>query len=295
MLPGDKPGRLLHVCQGWSVRGVPDVLSGPLCGIDGVGGVLANAANGIAAGSKAKRGSDEDRQEGEFPGIHDKKLQVGCANMKSVENTTMKRTSAEKVQIIACGAIAREIVAICNANGMDHIDLECLPAIWHVHPEKIAPALRQKIAAARAAGYGRIFLGYAECGTQGQIDKICEAEGIERIAGPHCYAFFSGTEKFLGQCEHEFTAFYLTDLITRQFEAFVIEPLKLDKHPELRDMVFGNYTKIVYLAQTEDLELQQKARWAADYLGLAYEYRFTGYGDLEPALRALQAPMNKAG
>ena len=207
--------------------------------------------------------------------------------MKNVENATMKRANGEKVQIIACGAIAREILAIREANRLDHIALECLPAIWHVYPEKIAPALREKIAAARDAGYGRIFLGYAECGTQGQIDRICAEEGIERIAGPHCYAFFSGTEKFLAACEHEFTAFYLTDLITRQFEAFVIEPLKLDKHPELRDMVFGNYTKIVYLAQTDDQELRDKARWAADYLGLDYEYRFTGYGDLDPALRAL--------
>lgn len=199
----------------------------------------------------------------------------------------MKRANSEKVQIIACGAIAREILAVRDANGLDHIDLDCLPAIWHVYPEKIAPALREKIAAARAAGYGRIFIGYAECGTQGQIDKICEEEGIERIAGPHCYAFFTGTEKFLAECETEFTAFYLTDLITRQFEAFVIEPLKLDKHPELRDMVFGNYTKIVYLAQTEDKALQDKAKWAADYLGLDYEYRFTGYGDLDHALKAL--------
>ena len=202
------------------------------------------------------------------------------AGPKSVENTTMKRTNAEKVQIIACGAIAREILAVRDQGGLDHIELECLPAIWHVYPEKIAPALREKIAAARAEGFGRIFIGYAECGTQGEIDKICAEEGIERIAGPHCYAFFTGTEKFLAECETEFTAFYLTDLITRQFEAFVIEPLKLDKHPELRDMVFGNYTKIVYLAQTEDKALQDKAKWAADYLGLDYEYRFTGYGDL---------------
>jgi len=209
------------------------------------------------------------------------------AGPKSVENTTMKRTNAEKVQIIACGAIAREILAVRDQGGLDHIELECLPAIWHVYPERIAPALREKIAAARAEGFGRIFIGYAECGTQGEIDKICAEEGIERIAGPHCYAFFTGTEEFLAECETEFTAFYLTDLITRQFEAFVIEPLKLDKHPELRDMVFGNYTKIVYLAQTEDKALQDKAKWAADYLGLDYEYRFTGYGDLAPAVQAL--------
>jgi hypothetical protein len=144
--------------------------------------------------------------------------------------------------------------------------------------------MREQIRKAREKGYGRIFIGYAECGTQGELDRICAEEGIERIAGPHCYAFFSGNDAFLANVEHEFTSFYLTDLITRQFEAFVIEPLKLDKHPELRDMVFGNYTKLVYLAQTDDPALQEKAQWAADYLKLDYEYRFTGYGDLVPAL-----------
>ncbi len=197
-----------------------------------------------------------------------------------------QRTKSEKVHVIACGAIAREILAVKTLNALDHLTLECLPAIWHVWPEKIAPALREKIAEARAAGHDNIFIGYAECGTQGEVDRICREEGIERLSGPHCYAFFSGTEKFLAECENEFTAFYLTDLITRQFEAFVIEPLKLDRHPELRDMVFGNYTKIVYLAQTQDAELQAKAKWAADYLKLDYEYRFTGYGDLQPELVA---------
>ncbi|WP_037072506.1 DUF1638 domain-containing protein [Rhizobium sp. PDO1-076] len=205
-----------------------------------------------------------------------------------------QRATSEKVHVIACGAIAREILAVKDANRLDYLTLECLPAIWHVYPGKIAPALREKIAEARANGHEKIFIGYAECGTQGEIDKICAAEGIERISGPHCYAFFSGTEKFLAECETEFTAFYLTDLITRQFEAFVIEPLKLDRHPELRDMVFGNYTKIVYLAQTEDKALQEKAKWAADYLKLDYEYRFTGYGDLDRELTLAARPAPSA-
>jgi hypothetical protein len=191
-----------------------------------------------------------------------------------------------KIKVIACGALAREILAVCDANRLTHIDLTCLPAIWHVYPDRIAPALREKIAEARAEGVDNIFIAYAECGTRGEIDKICEEEGISRIAGPHCYAFYSGTEKFLSQCGDEITAFYLTDLIARQFEAFIIEPLKFDKHPELIPMVFGNYEKIVYLAQTHDEDLQKTATWAADYLGLAYEYRFTGYGDLEPAIKS---------
>ena len=195
------------------------------------------------------------------------------------------RQSGSRVRVIACGAIAREIIAIKQVNGLDHLDLECLPAIWHITPEKIAPAMRTKIAEARAEGIERIFIGYAECGTQGELDKICEQEGIERISGPHCYAFFSGTEKFLSECEDEFSVFYLTDLIARQFEAFIIEPLKLDRHPELLEMIFGNYTKLVYLAQTKDVALEEKARWAAAYLKLDYEYRYTGYGDLVPALK----------
>jgi hypothetical protein len=192
--------------------------------------------------------------------------------------------NSQKIKVIACGALAREILAVCEANRLDHVDLTCLPAIWHVYPDKIAPALRDKIAEARAEGIERIFVGYAECGTRGEIDRICAEEKIERIPGPHCYAFYTGVDKFLAECADEITAFYLTDLIARQFEAFIIEPLKLDKHPELIQMIFGNYEKIVYLAQTEDEDLQAKAKWAADFLGLAYEYRFTGYGDLTPAI-----------
>lgn len=195
-----------------------------------------------------------------------------------------QRANAQKVQVIACGAIAREVLAVKDQLGLDHLELTCLPAIWHVWPDRIAPAMREKIAEARAAGFGRIFMGYAECGTKGELDRICAEEGIERIAGPHCYAFFTGTQKFLDECEHEFTSFYLTDLITRQFDAFVVQPLKLDKHPELIAMVFGNYEKLVYLAQTEDDELDRKAKDAAAFLGLTYERRFTGYGDLTPFL-----------
>ncbi|MCO6185777.1 DUF1638 domain-containing protein [Rhizobium sp. L1K21] len=191
---------------------------------------------------------------------------------------------SDKIKVIACGAIAREIVDICDQRGLDHIDLTCLPAIWHIRPEKIAPGLREKIAEARSDGFERIYIGYAECGTRGEVDKICDEEGIARLPGPHCYAFYTGVEKFMHTSGDDITSFYLTDLIARQFEAFIIEPMKLDKHPELIGMFFGNYQKLVYLAQTVDEELQAKAKWAADYLGLQYEYRFTGYGDLEPEL-----------
>lgn len=201
--------------------------------------------------------------------------------METVDSPAPART-----RIIACGAIAREIGAVCEANGLSHIELDCLPAIWHNTPEKIAPGLRAKIADARADGISDIYIGYAECGSKGEIDRICIEENLERLPGPHCYAFYSGVEAFLANAEHEFTAFYLTDLICRQFEAFIVEPLKLDQHPELIEMIFGHYEKVVYLAQTDDANLDTKAKKAAAFLGLAYERRFTGYGDLKTAIKS---------
>jgi hypothetical protein len=187
------------------------------------------------------------------------------------------------VLVIACGALAREIGAIVAADRLDHIELTCLPAIWHNRPEKIAPALRALIRENRGR-YKKIAVAYAECGTKGELDKVCTEEGVEHIAGPHCYSFFSGTEAFLARGDADMDAFYLTDFIARQFESFVIEPLGLDRHPDLRDAYFGNYRRLIYLAQTEDAELEAKARAAAARLGLEYEKRVTEYGDLVPFL-----------
>jgi hypothetical protein len=191
-----------------------------------------------------------------------------------------KRMKSQKVHVIACGAIAREILAVSRINALDHIDLHCLPAILHCYPQKIAPELEKAIAEARADGFEKIFIGYADCGTGGEIDRLCEREGIERLSGPHCYSFFTGNEEFAARADEDFDAFFLTDFLARQFDAFVIQPLGLDRHPELKEMYFGNYRKLIYLSQEEDPALQEKAKQAAGYLGLEYEYRFTGYGDL---------------
>ena len=194
---------------------------------------------------------------------------------------TDRKVSPRWVRVIGCGAIAREILAVCEAGGLSHIDLTCLPAIWHNRPEKIAPGVREAIGEARREGFERIFVAYAECGTQGELDKVCREEGIERVAGPHCFSFYSGNEAFAAR-EDDITSFFLTDFLARQFDAFVTEPLGLDRHPELKELYFGNYRKLVYLAQTEDAELQRRAREAADFLGLDYEYRLTGYGVKSP-------------
>lgn len=195
-----------------------------------------------------------------------------------------ERANCEKVHVIACGAIAREILAVCRQAGLHHIDLHCLPAIWHAYPQKIVPGLEQAVAEARARGFEKIFFAYADCGTGGDIDRLCQRENIARIEGPHCYSFFAGNEAFAARADDDLLSFFLTDFLARQFEAFVIEPLGLDRHPQLKEMYFGNYRKLVYLSQEEDETLQEKARAAADYLGLQYEYRYTGYGDLTQAL-----------
>ncbi|MFP7571486.1 DUF1638 domain-containing protein [Marivita sp. S2033] len=183
-----------------------------------------------------------------------------------------------RVLIIACGALAREILALREANGWQHIDLTCLPAILHNHPEKIVDAVRRVVEANRAA-YRTIHVAYGDCGTGGGLQAACDAMGIEMIAGPHCYSFFEGNDAFAAR--DEFTAFYLTDFLVRQFEAFVWKPLGLDRHPELRDMYFAHYDKLVYQAQTDDPDLTETAMECAQRLGLAFERRFTGYGDLD--------------
>ncbi len=183
--------------------------------------------------------------------------------------------------IIACGALAREVLALIKLNDWQHMELICLPADLHLRPEKIPDAVEAAVGVARGK-YDRIFVAYADCGTGGLLAARCEMLGVEMISGPHCYSFFDGNAAF--EARGEVTSFYLTDFLARQFEAFVWKPMGLDKHPELLEMYFGNYEKLVYLAQTEDAGLTKAAQLAAAHLGLDFERRFTGYGDLEAAL-----------
>ncbi|MGH6927284.1 MAG: DUF1638 domain-containing protein, partial [Dongiaceae bacterium] len=186
--------------------------------------------------------------------------------------------------LIACGALAREILALRQAGGWDHLVVDCLPAHYHNTPEAIAPAVRAKIRENRAR-YGRIFVVYGDCGTSGALDRVLAEEGVERMPGPHCYEFYAGSAAYAAMMEAEVGTFFLTDYMVRHFDRLIIEGLWLDRHPELLDQYFGNYRKLVYLAQTEDAELQEKAAAAAARLGFAYEYRFTDFGGLADHLR----------
>lgn len=190
-----------------------------------------------------------------------------------------------RVLLLACGALAHEILAVKRQNGWDHLDLHCLPAILHNSPEKIPDLVEAAVEKHRPA-YDDIFVVYADCGTGGLLQERCDALGVQMMRGPHCYSFFEGNAAFAAH-DDEVTAFYLTDFLVRQFDAFVTKPLGLDRHPQLRDMYFGNYTKLVYQAQIENHELVEKAKACAAFLNLDFELRRTGYGDLETEIGAV--------
>ncbi|WP_137933165.1 DUF1638 domain-containing protein [Mesorhizobium comanense] len=197
---------------------------------------------------------------------------------------------ADRLLVIACGMIAREVLAIKETLKLDHLELTCLPAEFHFYPDRIAPAMDKAIEKAKAEGYANIFVGYADCGTGGLLDRVLEKHGVERMAGPHCFAFYQGMDAYAKVADDDMMSFYMTDFLCRQFDAFFMKPLGLDKHPELIKDYFGNYERLIYLAQTDDPELDKVAEKAAALLGLAYERRPTGYGDLTGELaRAAQS------
>jgi hypothetical protein len=193
---------------------------------------------------------------------------------------------ARRVLVIACGALAREILAL-QRGPLAHIDVTCLPAKLHNRPERIPGEMRRKIRENRAR-YDEILCLYADCGTGGELDRVLAQEGVTRIAGAHCYEFFAGASDFAAMMEEEPGTFFLTDFLVRHFDRLVIEGLGLDRFPQLRDDYFRNYRRLVYLAQFEDADLTARAQIAAERLGLAFERRLTGLGGLEKFLAPLE-------
>ncbi len=195
------------------------------------------------------------------------------------------------ILVITCSAVAREVNEIKKLGAWAEMDLQSITADLHVTPEKIAPAVADKIDQARDK-YDHIFVAYGDCGTSGELDKMLEQRGVSRLPGAHCYDFLAGQETYARLQEEEPGTFYLTDFLARHFERLVIGTLGLDKHPELKSMYFGDYTRLVYLAQTDSDELTEMAQKAADRLGLRFERIFTGTGEMVPALdAAMQAAL----
>jgi Protein of unknown function (DUF1638) len=199
------------------------------------------------------------------------------------EEVTVAAEGAARVLILACGAIAREVLAVISLNGWSHVEVRCLPAKLHSTPALIPAAVDAKLTEL-GGRYEHIFVGYADCGTAGALDVVLERHGVERLPGAHCYGFLAGNNEWDKMQEDEPATFYLTDFLARHFDALVWRPLWLDRHPQLLQEIFGNYKRLVYLAQTDDEALAARAREAADRLGLEYEMRRTAYGDLRPSL-----------
>ena len=227
--------------------------------------------------------------------------------------------AAPRTLVIACGALAHELRAVVATDGLDGVTVECLPAVLHNRPSEIPDAVRSRIRRARRGGrradlpadgdpveselrpvdagapaepgdevgFDRIFVGYADCGTGGLLRAVCDEEGVEMLDGAHCYEFFATSARFAELQDHEIGSFYLTDFLVKHFDRLVWAGLGLDRHPELLPMYFGNYTRLVYLSQTDDPDLVARAEAAADRLGLTMIVERTGYGDLETTLVAV--------
>jgi hypothetical protein len=195
-------------------------------------------------------------------------------------------SASAKLLVIACGALAREIVWLQKLNGWSQMDLQCLDAELHNRPKLIPQKLREKIEQYRSQ-YEHIFVAYADCGTGGEIDRVLAEAGdsVERLPGAHCYSFYAGEPRFTEIAAQELGTFYLTDFLVEHFDRLVIRGLKLDKHPQLRDQYFANYKLVVYLSQRDDPDLVVRAKRAAEFLGLEFRHEKSGYGDLENGLQ----------
>jgi len=190
--------------------------------------------------------------------------------------------------VIGCGALAEELVELTRRAGLPAMDLACLPGSLHNRPKEIPARVAARIRRARRDGYDRIFLAYADCGTGGLLDRMLETEpaatGVARLEGAHCYEVYAGRAAFAGLHEEEPGTFYLTDYLVRNFDRLVVRGLGLDRHPELLPVYFGNYHRLVFLAQTDDSNLTRRAEAAAERLGLAFERRLVGLGELATSL-----------
>ena len=195
--------------------------------------------------------------------------------------------------VIACGAIAHELVAVLKANRWDHTDIKCLPAEWHNTPDKIVPAIRELLAE-KSTDYQRVFIAYGDCGTGGKLDALIAEQhalgykNLERLGGDHCYAFFAGLDNFASISNDDIGTFYLTDYLTANFDRLILEDLGIKAHPELLPMYFGNYNRLLYLSQQDKPELLETAKQAAKSLNLSFEHIHTGLESFDTALSGIR-------
>jgi hypothetical protein len=184
--------------------------------------------------------------------------------------------------IIACGALAHELTQILRLNDWQGVRIQCLRPDLHNRPQELVATVREELLRNQGR-YRNTFVAYGDCGTSGQLDQVLEEFGAERLPGAHCYEFFTG-DRFSEIAEEEAGTYYLTNFLVRNFDRIVRKGLGIDERPELKELYFGNYRRLVFLAQTEDPELQRRAKAHAEYLGVEYEYHYTGLIEVEKAI-----------
>lgn len=195
-----------------------------------------------------------------------------------------------KIALVLCGALAREVLAIARRHGWQ-ADLYGVAAKEHMRPRRIAPAVEARLREL-IPRYDRVIVVYGDCGTAGALDGVLARYNVPRIAGPHCYEMYAGAP-FDALMDEQPGSFFLTDFLVRCFEGTVAKGLGLDRFPELRELYFANYTRVVYLVQDERPELLAKAARIAADLGLPLAIMRSGYGQLEVRLLDLVAAIHE--
>jgi len=193
--------------------------------------------------------------------------------------------------VLACGALAKDVLALKSSMGLADgvFDLQCLPAGYHNHPEKIVPALKDTLDA-KGDDYDHVLIGYGDCGTGGGLDSLLEDyPKAERLPGAHCYAFYAGLSEFDDMMEEELGSFFLTDYLVRHFKTLIIKGFGMDRYPNLKEVYFEHYKRLIYISQEPTDDLIEEAREAADFLDLVYEHRHVGYGNLATAISLLKS------
>lgn len=191
----------------------------------------------------------------------------------------------ERVAVIACGALAQPVADVVARRGWP-ATVYPLPPLLHNRPERIADevaALAQRL----QGTYDRVVVGYADCGTYGALDEVCERLGLRRLPGLHCYDVYAGAERLSQWFADQPGTYVLTDFLARSFDRTVLTELGLDRWPELRDAYFGSYTRMIWLAQHQTPELRAAAEAAAEAVGLPLTVVDVGTSGLEQALEPL--------